>query len=42
MIPRDDFEEDFIIDEYVRLILKDQSPEDSTLGFHFELNKEKK
>ncbi len=35
MIPN----EDFIIDDYVRLILKDQKTKDSTLGFHFELSK---
>lgn len=39
MIPSDDFDEEFKINEFVRLILKDQKPEDSTLGFHFELAK---
>jgi len=42
MIPSDDFEPGFQFDEYVRLILKDQTPEDATLGFHFELTKKKK
>jgi len=42
MIPSDDFEEGFTIDEFVRLTLKDQKPEDATLGFRFELGKKKK
>lgn len=42
MIPSSDFDEGFVFDKFVRLILKDQKPEDSTLGFHFELTKRKK
>ena len=42
MIPNDDFDEGFSIDEFVRLTLKDKKPEDSTLGFHFELAKKEK
>ncbi len=42
MIPSDDFDERFIIGEFVRLTLKDQKPEDAILGFHFELSKKKK
>lgn len=42
MVPYDDFEEGFQIEEFVRLTLKDQTPEDATLGFHFELTKKKK
>jgi uncharacterized protein YydD (DUF2326 family) len=42
MIPNDDFKDGFEIDEYVRLTLKDQKPEDATLGFHFELVEKKK
>lgn len=41
MIPVDDLTKEFHIDEYVRLVLKDQTPEDSILGFHFELSKKK-
>lgn len=37
MIPSDDFQEGFTVDNFVRLTLKDQKPEDATLGFHFEL-----
>lgn len=39
MIPSDDFDEGFTLDMFVRLTLKDQKPEDATLGFHFELAK---
>lgn len=39
MIPSDDFDEGFTLDKFVRLTLKDQRPEDATLGFHFELVK---
>lgn len=39
MIPSDDFDEGFALDKFVRLTLKDQKPEDATLGFHFELAK---
>lgn len=39
MIPSDDFDDDFNIDKFVRLTLKDQKPEDGILGFHFELAK---
>lgn len=42
MIPYEDFEEEFNIEDFVRLRLKDQTPEDSVLGFHFELRKKKK
>lgn len=42
MIPSDDFDEGFAIDDFVRLTLKDQRPEDATLGFHFELSKKTK
>lgn len=37
MIPSDDFDEEFNLDDFVRLTLKDQKPEDAALGFHFEL-----
>lgn len=36
-IPHEDFTKDFDIEEHVRLRLSDQKPEDSLLGFHFEL-----
>ncbi len=39
IIPNDDFDTEFRIDKHVRLTLKDQNPEDSILGFHFELTK---
>jgi len=42
MIPYDDLENEFQIDKYLRLTLKDQSPKDSALGFHFELAENKK
>lgn len=42
MIPSDDFDEGFQIEEFVRLTLKDQKPEDASLGFHFELAKKRK
>lgn len=42
MIPRDDFDEGFDLNKFVRLTLKDQKPEDAVLGFHFELQKKKK
>tara|TARA_R110001599_G_scaffold67867_4_gene191403 strand:+ start:30539 stop:32323 length:1785 start_codon:yes stop_codon:yes gene_type:complete len=38
-IPNEDFSEGFDIQKYVRLRLSDQRPEDSLLGFHFELAK---
>ncbi len=38
-IPHEDFTEDFNIEKFVRLRLSDQRPEDSLLGFHFELAK---
>lgn len=38
-IPYEDFTESFDVEEYVRLRLSDQRPEDSLLGFHFELTK---
>ena len=41
-IPHNDFTEEFKIDDYIRLTLKDQSPDDSLLGFHFGLTKKKK
>lgn len=41
MIPSNDFGEGFTIDEFVRLTLKDQKPEDAVMGFHFELTKKK-
>ncbi len=39
MIPNEDFDEGFAVDEFVRLTLKDKKPEDAILGFHFELAK---
>ena len=36
-LPIDDFSDDFNIDDYIRLRLSDKRPEDSLLGFHFEL-----
>lgn len=39
MVPNDDFEEGFDLAMFVRLTLRDQKPEDATLGFHFELAK---
>jgi uncharacterized protein YydD (DUF2326 family) len=36
-VPHDDFNKEFSLDEYVRLSLSDKRPEDSLLGFHFEL-----
>ena len=41
-IPYDDFDDSFTIDKFVRLTLNDHKPEDSALGFHFELAKKKK
>ena len=37
-LPDTDFEEDFNIQDFVRLTLKDSTPKDSILGFYFELN----
>jgi uncharacterized protein YydD (DUF2326 family) len=42
MIPYEDFEAGFDIEDFIRLRLKDQTPEDSVLGFHFELPKKRK
>lgn len=42
MIPYEDFEAGFDIEDFIRLRLKDQTPEDSVLGFHFELPKNRK
>ncbi|EJL6259243.1 DUF2326 domain-containing protein [Vibrio cholerae] len=39
MLPSDDFDEGFSLDQFVRLTLKDQKPQDASLGFHFELKK---
>ena len=36
-LPEEDFSEDFELDKYVRLRLSDRRPEDSLMGFHFEL-----
>ena len=38
LVPYDDFTPDFQMGKYVKLVLNDQSAEDSLLGFHFELN----
>ena len=42
MIPSDDFREDFHLDDFVRLRLKDENPANSLLGFHFEVTKKRK
>lgn len=42
MIPIDDFEEGFNVQDTIRLTLGDQQPSESLLGFHFELNKKRK
>lgn len=39
MIPHEDFEDGFDIQTYIRIKLGDQNPEESLLGFHFELKK---
>lgn len=36
-VPYEDLSEEFVLDDYVRLRLSDKRPEDSLLGFHFEL-----
>ncbi len=36
-LPMEDFSDEFRLDDYVRLRLSDKRPEDSLLGFHFEL-----
>lgn len=36
-IPYEDFSESFNLDDFIRLRLSDKRPEDSLLGFHFEL-----
>lgn len=41
MVPYNDFDDDFIFDDYVRLILKDKDPKNTLLGFHFEVEKKK-
>lgn len=38
-VPNDDFSGDFNLENFVRLRLSDKRPEDSLLGFHFELSK---
>lgn len=40
-IPHEDFSDEFDIENYVRLRLSDQRPEDTLLGFHFELTKKR-
>ena len=36
-VPYEDLSDEFVFDDYVRLRLSDKRPEDSLLGFHFEL-----
>ena len=38
-IPYEDFSENFDVDSFIRLRLSDKRPEDSLLGFHFELHR---
>lgn len=42
MIPTEDFDSEFNFSSFIKLVLKDQKPEDASLGFHFELKKRKK
>jgi len=39
MIPYDDFTEEFNLEDHVKLTISDENPEDSLLGFQFELGK---
>jgi hypothetical protein len=39
MVPYDDFDEEFDINQFVRLTLGDKEPSESLMGFHFELKK---
>ena len=39
-IPHDDLEEDFDINQHIRLKLSDKDPSESLFGFHFEIKKE--
>jgi len=39
MVPYEDFDEDFDLNQFVRLTLGDKEPSDSLMGFHFELKK---